>query len=86
MVTELIGVKVEVETKDRILKLIEEGKYRNVSDFMHRAIKLLLDREESGVDPDAKITELEQELEEVIKSFRQRVADHEDRLRKLENR
>jgi len=45
MTSELIGIKVKSETKAQILDLIESGKYRNVSDFMHTAIKTQLEKD-----------------------------------------
>jgi Arc/MetJ-type ribon-helix-helix transcriptional regulator len=80
--TELIGVKVEVEIKDRILKLVDSGKYLTVSAFMHRAIREQLLRDESGIDPVAKIPILEKISEEILRKS----DELELRIRKLEKK
>jgi len=45
MATVQIGVKIEEKVKDRIDRLVELGRYRHISDFIHRAIAAELDRE-----------------------------------------
>lgn len=43
-----ISIKVEERVKDRIDALVNDGRYRHVSDFMHRAIAAELERAEMG--------------------------------------
>lgn len=45
MATVQIGVKIEEKVKARIDDLVELGKYRHISDFIHRAIAAELERE-----------------------------------------
>ena len=48
MATVQLGIKVESEVKTKIDRLITEGKYRHVSDFLHRSIAAELERAEMG--------------------------------------
>lgn len=50
MATVPIGVKIDEKIKTRIDNLVELGKYRHVSDFIHRAIAAELERE--GATPE----------------------------------
>jgi len=48
MATVQLGIKVEERVKDRIDALVNDGKYRHVSDFIHRSIAAELERAEMG--------------------------------------
>lgn len=46
MTKEHLGVRVDAALKTRIKRLVEEGEYRDYSDFTERAIREKLDRED----------------------------------------
>ena len=82
MPTELIGVKVDTEVKDRILKLVDDGKYRTLSDFLHRAIGAELIRAESGIRPEDEIRALNERFEALARIQ----AEQEAKFKILESR
>jgi len=45
-----IGVKVESSIKDEISSLVDNGKYRDITEFMHAAIKDRLERDKIDKD------------------------------------
>jgi Arc/MetJ-type ribon-helix-helix transcriptional regulator len=45
-----IGVKVEPSIKEEISSLVDSGKYRDITEFMHAAIKERLERDKIDKD------------------------------------